>query len=34
MLSIIWSIIFKTRELDTDSLIDTQIELLLTHIKA
>jgi len=34
MLSIIWSIIFKTRELDTDKLIETQIELLLTHIKA
>lgn len=34
MLSIIWNIIFKTRELDTDKLIETQIELLLTHIKA
>ena len=34
MLSIVWSIIFKTRELDTDKLIETQIELLLTHIKA
>jgi len=34
MLSIIWSIIFKTRELDTDKLIETQIDLLLTHIKA
>lgn len=34
MLAIIWSIIFKTRELDTDKLIETQIELLLTHIKA
>ena len=34
MLSIIWSIIFKTRELDTDKLIETQIELLLTHVKA
>ena len=34
MLSIIWNIVFKTRELDTDKLIETQIELLLTHIKA
>lgn len=34
MLSIIWSIIFKTRELDTDKLIETQIDMLLTHIKA
>lgn len=33
MLSIIWSIIFKTRELDTDKLIETQIDMLLTHIK-
>jgi len=34
MLSIIWSILFKSRELDTDKLIETQIEMLLTHIKA
>ena len=34
MLSIIWGIIFKTRDLDTDQLIETQIELLLAHIKA
>ncbi len=34
MLAIIWSIIFKTRELDTDKLIETQIDMLLTHIKA
>ncbi len=34
MLSVIWKIIFKTRPLDTDELIETQIELLLTHIKA
>lgn len=34
MLSIIWSIIFKTRELDTDKLIETQIDMLLMHIKA
>jgi len=34
MLSIIWGIIFKTRDLDTDKLIETQIELLLAHIKA
>jgi len=34
MLSIIWGIVFKTRELDTDKLIETQIDMLLTHIKA
>jgi len=34
MLSIIWGIVFKTRALDTDRLIETQIELLLAHIKA
>jgi AcrR family transcriptional regulator len=34
MLAIVWNIIFKTRGLDTDRLIETQIELLLTHIKA
>lgn len=34
MLSIIWNIIFKSRELDTDKLIETQIDMLLTHIKA
>ncbi len=34
MLSVIWGIIFKTRELDTDKLIETQIDMLLTHIKA
>lgn len=34
MLSIIWGIIFKTRQLDTDKLIETQIDMLLTHIKA
>lgn len=34
MLSIIWGIVFKTRDLDTDKLIETQIELLLAHIKA
>lgn len=33
MLSIIWGIIFKTRQLDTDKLIETQINMLLTHIK-
>lgn len=34
MLAIIWSIIFKSRELDTDKLIETQIDMLLTHLKA
>jgi AcrR family transcriptional regulator len=34
MLSIVWGIVFKTRDLDTDQLIETQVELLLTHIKA
>ena len=34
MLSIVWGIIFKTRRLDTDKLIETQIDMLLTHIKA
>jgi AcrR family transcriptional regulator len=34
MLSIIWGIIFKKQALDTDKLIATQIDMLLTHIKA
>jgi AcrR family transcriptional regulator len=34
MLSIIWGIIFKDRQLDTDKLIETQIDMLLTHLKA
>ena len=34
MLSIIWGIVFKTRELDTNKLIETQIDMLLAHIKA
>jgi len=34
MLSIIWGIIFKKQALDTDNLIATQIDMLLTHIKA
>lgn len=34
MLSIVWGIIFRNRELDTDKLIATQIDMLLTHIKA
>jgi len=34
MLSIVWGIIFKTRRLDTDKLIETQIDMLLMHIKA
>jgi len=33
MLSVIWGIVFKTRELDTDKLIETQFDTLLTHIK-
>jgi AcrR family transcriptional regulator len=34
MLSIIWGILFRERELNTDKLIETQIELLLAHMKA
>lgn len=34
MLSIVWGIIFKNRRLDTDRLIETQIDMILTHIKA
>ncbi len=34
MLSIIWGLIFKDRPLDTDKLIETQIDMLLAHIKA
>ena len=34
MLSIIWGIVFKSRQLDTDKLIETQIDMLLTRIKA
>ena len=34
MLSIIWGIIFKDKPLDTDKLIATQIDMLLTQIKA
>jgi len=34
MLSIVWGIIFNKRRLDTDRLIETQIDMILTHIKA
>lgn len=34
MLSIIWGIIFSDKQLDTDKLIETQIEMILAHIKA
>jgi AcrR family transcriptional regulator len=34
MLSIVWGIIFKDRDLDTNALIETQIDMLLAHIKA
>ena len=34
MLSVIWGIIFKERQLDTDALIATQIDMILAHIKA
>ena len=34
MLSIIWGIIFTNRRLETDTLIETQIDMILTHIKA
>jgi AcrR family transcriptional regulator len=34
MLSIIWGIIFSDKQLDTDALIETQIDMILAHIKA
>ena len=34
MLSMIWKIVFAKRALDTDCLIETQIELILAHIRA
>lgn len=34
MLSIIWGIIFGDKRLDTDTLIETQIDMILAHIKA
>jgi AcrR family transcriptional regulator len=34
MLSIIWRILFSEKTLDTDRLIDTQLDMLLMHIKA
>jgi AcrR family transcriptional regulator len=34
MLSIIWGIIFSDKRLDTDTLIETQIDMILAHIKA
>jgi len=34
MLSIIWGIIFSAKKLDTDTLIETQIDMILAHIKA
>ncbi|MDH3304272.1 MAG: TetR/AcrR family transcriptional regulator [Gammaproteobacteria bacterium] len=34
MLSMIWRILFTTRELDTDRLMETQIEMILAYIKA
>jgi AcrR family transcriptional regulator len=34
MLSIVWRILFSEQALDTDRLIDTQLDMLLTHIKA
>jgi AcrR family transcriptional regulator len=34
MLSIIWRLLFTKRDLDTDKLINTQIDMLLTYIKA
>ena len=33
MLSIVWGIIFSDRQLDTDTLIETQIDMILAHIK-
>ena len=34
MVSIIWKILFATRSLDTDKLMETQIDMILTYIKA
>ena len=34
MLSIIWRILFTKRDLDTDKLMETQLDMLLTYIKA
>jgi len=34
MLSIVWGIIFSDRQLDTDTLIETQIDMILAYIKA
>ena len=34
MLSIIWRILFTERSLDTDKLIETQIDMILTYIRA
>jgi AcrR family transcriptional regulator len=34
MLSIVWGIIFADRDLDTNTLIETQIDMLLAHIKS
>ena len=34
MLSIIWKILFATRSLDTDKLMETQIDMILAYIKA
>jgi AcrR family transcriptional regulator len=34
MLSIVWRLLFTKRDLDTDKLINTQIDMLLTYIKA
>ncbi len=34
MLSIVWRILFSEQELDTDKLIDTQLDMVLAHIKA
>lgn len=34
MLSVIWKILFANHELDTDRLIETQLELILAHIRA
>ncbi|MCH7898839.1 MAG: hypothetical protein IIC62_05780 [Proteobacteria bacterium] len=34
MLGMIWKLLFATRSLDTDKLIDTQIDMILAYIKA
>ena len=34
MMSIVWGLVFSQRPLDTDTLIETNIEMILAYIKA